>query len=222
MTRRREKVREGLEIEFDLLDSDLLRCYMRTGIAWNDGPTPVLVWMEFVDKDGWSEDKEPEPVVMHRTLDDERELAEGRRLIRLLRYKSYPCLADLARCRRQKGTFVIRRPPVLGHPRYVCGLDEKRMPPGLRDPDAVDHAAEDPGFLVTPDVAQAQRFPHADAVRLTVRVMEALGYDIPGDHGDYYEPVRLDVAEELHARAVRRPRRREALRAVLYDLTREP
>jgi hypothetical protein len=29
MSQRKEKIRDGLEIDFDLLDSDLLRCYVQ-------------------------------------------------------------------------------------------------------------------------------------------------------------------------------------------------
>src|SRR5438128_533625 len=79
MSRRKEKVRDGLEIDFDLLDSDMLRWHIQTAVAWTDGPRPQLVWMDYVDKDDWAEGRPPEPRIMTRTLDDEREMAEGRR-----------------------------------------------------------------------------------------------------------------------------------------------
>jgi hypothetical protein len=120
MSRRKEKIRQGLEIDFDLLDSDMMRCYLQTKVIWTDGPRPLLVWLEYADKQDWTEGKNVEPVVMTRTLDNDRELAEGRRMIRLLRYKSYACLADLATRPREKGEFVIRMPPVLGHPGQVA------------------------------------------------------------------------------------------------------
>src|SRR5262249_46526457 len=119
MSRRKETIRPGLEIDFDLLDSDMLRCYIQTGVGWNDAPGPRLVWMEHVDRDGWTEGMNPEAVVMTRTLDDERERAEGRRMLRLMRYKSYACLADLAARPTEPGDIVIRTPPALGNPRYV-------------------------------------------------------------------------------------------------------
>jgi hypothetical protein len=220
---RKEKIREGLEIDLDLLDSDLLRWYvLPLGVAWNDGPRPLLGWMEYADREGWAEGTDPVPQVMTRTLDNEDELAEGYRMLRLMRYKSYACLADLARRQEEAGEFVIRRPPVLGNPVYVCDLDEARMPAGFGDPDAEGFAEEDPGFLVTGDFAAAQRFTHAEAVRLTIRIMEIMGCDVPDDDGDYYEPLRADVAEELHARAGRRPRLSAALHAMLGDLDREP
>jgi hypothetical protein len=222
MSRRKEKVREGLEIDFDLLDSDLLRCYMTTWFAWRDGPTPVLVWLEFVDSQDWAEGMSAEPKVMMRTLDNEQELAEGRRFLRLLRYKSYPCLADLAKRRKEKGEFVIRRPPGLGYPQYVSNIDAAIMPPGLSDPDSPEWEKEPTGFWTSPNFADAMRFTHAEAIRLTICFMEVLGRDLPSEHGDYWEPLRADVAEELHVRATRRPRRCEPLDMMLHDLTREP
>jgi hypothetical protein len=222
MSRRKERVREGLEIGFDLLDSDLLRCYVQTAVAWNDLTQPILVWMEYTDREGGNEEEGPHLTVMMRTLDNDRELAEARRMLRLLRYKSYACVADLADRKPEEGEFVIRTPPRLGNPRYVSEIEEARMPAGLGDPDAIDFLDEDPGVTLTGDVAEAVRLPHAEAIRLAVRIMEVLGYDIPGEHGDYYEPVRADVAEELHARATRRPRTSAALHAIINDLSREP
>jgi hypothetical protein len=52
--------------------------------------------------------------------------------------------------------------------------------------------------------------------------MRSLGYDLPGEHGDYWEPVRLDVAEELHRRAKVRPRLPAAFSDMVRDLDREP
>jgi hypothetical protein len=219
---RKETIRPGLEIDYDLLDSDMLRWYMRTAVQWVDGPNPRLAWLEFIDRPGWVEGKETETRVMTCTLDDERELAEGRRMIRLQNYKSYACLADLARRPPEAGEFVIRKPPTLGYTCYVSQLDEAALPPGFGDPDLPE--AEQPLFPVylDPDIGKALRFSHADAIRLTIRIMEMLGYDIPGDHGDYYEPVRLGIAEELHARAIRRPRPPEQFSAMCRDISREP
>jgi hypothetical protein len=219
---RKETIRPGLEIDFDLLDSDLLRCYMRVGIHWADIPNPRLVWMEFIDKEDWTEDKPVEPRVMTRTLDNEHELAEGRRMIRLQNYKSYACLAELAKRLPEPGEFVIRRPPSLGYLSYVRSVNDAALPPGLGDPDLADIELPDSALAVTLDIAEARRFSHADAVRLTIRIMEAQGYDVPDDHGEYWEPVRADVAEELHARAIRRPRFSQALHAVVDDISREP
>jgi hypothetical protein len=222
MSRRKEKIRKGLEIDLDLLDSDLVRCYLPLGVTWGDGPRPLLVWMEYADREDWTEGTDLDNELMMRTLDDERELAEGRRLLRLLRYKSYTCLAELARRKPEKGEFIIRKPPAFGNTWYVCELDEAEMPAGFGDPDSADFEEEDPGFTIIEDVAEAKRFTHADAIRLTVRIMQVMGYDVPGDNGDYYEPVRLDVAEELHRRAERRPRRSDEFHAMLHDLSREP
>jgi hypothetical protein len=222
MRRRKDKIGPGLEIDFDLLDSDTLRCYIVTGLAWSDGPHPRLVWMEYTDQEHWTAEESPKPRVMTRTLDNEQEWAEGRRFLRLLRYHSYACLADLATRRKEKGEFVIRFPPRFGNPGYVCDLDGATMTPGLGDPDSTTFADEDAGFMTTYDIAEAQRFTHADANRLTIRVMEVMGYDLPGDNGNYYEPVRVDIAEELHARAKRRPRTSNDLHAMLNDISREP
>jgi hypothetical protein len=219
---RKETIRPGLEIDFDLLDSDMLRWYMRTGVQWVDGPNPRLAWMDFIDRPGWTEGKNTEPRVMTRTLDDDRELAEGRRMLRLQNYRSYACLAELRRRPPEPGQFVIRKPPVLGYPTYVNSLDEAALPPGFGDPDLPDAEQPELPVYLDPDIGKALRFPHADAIRLTIRIMELLGYDIPADHGDYFEPVRLDIAEELHARAVRRPRPPEPFYAMLRDLNREP
>jgi hypothetical protein len=222
MSRRKEMIRQGLEIDFDLLDSDMLRCYAPRWMTWVDGTAPMLLWLDFVDEDDWSEEQGPTPRVMRRTLDDDREMAEGRRHLRLTRYKSYACLAELAERGREEGEFVIRTPPVLGNSKYVSSLDEARVPAGFGDPDDPTFDRVDAGFLVTRDIAEAQRFTHDDAIRLTVRIMEVLGHDLPGDNGGYWEPVRADVAEELHARARRRPRRPEPFYAMLHDLSREP
>jgi hypothetical protein len=111
MSLRREKIREGLEIDFDLLDSDLLRCYLRSWVQWRDGPVPRLAWAEHIDLDGWTPGKPSETRVMTRTLDDEIELAQGRRFVRLQRYTSYGCLEELARRPPEPGLFVIRKPP---------------------------------------------------------------------------------------------------------------
>jgi hypothetical protein len=221
MRRRKQKIRQGLAIDFDLLDADMLRCYIPLTISWMDGPRPRLVWTEFADDDGWTPGKDPVCQLMMRTLDDERELAEGRRLIRLKRYKSFSCLADLAARKKEKGEFIIRMPPNFGRPNYVADLDEARLPPGFGDADTVGLEPEAVGVQWASDFSDARRFTHAEAIRLTVRIMEALGCDIPHDMF-YFEPLRADVAEELHLRAMRRPRRSEALYAMLNDLSREP
>lgn len=51
MSERQETIRDGLQIDFDLLDSDWLRCCIITDIAWNDSARPTLVWMEYTDRD---------------------------------------------------------------------------------------------------------------------------------------------------------------------------
>lgn len=219
---RKEKVREGLEIDYDLLDSDLLRCYVRAWMAWRDGPVPHIVWVDHIDRDGWVPGKELEARVMSRTLDDENEIREGLRFLRLQRWTSYACLQGLARRPPEPGVFVIRKPPNTFSPVYVCKLDETTFPEGLGDPELPDGEKPDLELWTGDDITQAMHFSHAEAIRLTIRIMQALGRDLPGEHGDYYEPVRLDIAEELHARAVRRPRPPAALRAVLWDLSREP
>jgi hypothetical protein len=221
MRRRKEKIRQGLAIDFDLLDSDMLRWYVPMPIAWMDGFPPRLFWTEFADDESWTPGKDPECRVTTRTLDDERELAEGRRLIRLKRYKSYACLADLAGRKKEKGEFIIRMPPNFGLAKYVADVDEARLPPGFGDADTVGLEPEAVGVQWASDCSTARRFTHAEAIRLTTRVMEALGCDIPHDMF-YFEPLRADVAEELHIRALRRPRRSEALYAMLNDLSREP
>jgi hypothetical protein len=148
-------------------------------------------------------------------------MAESLRFLRLLRYRPYRCLAELARWKADDpGEFVIRRPAQLGVPSYVCDLEEDRMPPGLADPDSPEDV--DAGFLVSPSLDDAQRFSHADAIRLTIRVMQVLGHEIAPDHGEYYEPVRVDVAAELDRRAAIRPRLAAALHAVKNDISREP
>lgn len=222
MSRRKEKIREGLEIDYDLIDSDMMRWHIILDINWTDGPRPQLLWMEYGDEEDWTEDDDTDAKVMIRTLDNPVELAEGRRMLRLMRYKSYACLAELADRKPEKGEFVIRKPPRLGDPEYVTEIDEAIMPAGLGDPDRPEFADEDGGFWISDEIDDAQRFTHAEAIRLTIRIMEVLGYDIPGDHGDYWEPIRADIAEELHARAIQRPRLRDAFEAMKNDLSREP
>jgi hypothetical protein len=220
---RKETIRPGLEIDYDLLDADLIRAYVQGSYQWVDGPVPYAWYLDYVDKEGWDGEKDPEMRMMLRTLDNEQELAEGRRFLRLVRYKSYSDLDDLARRpATDPGEFVIRKHSSLARIRYVCDLVEADMPPGLRDPDSLEFADEYPGFKVCWAVEDAQKFTHADAIRLCVRVMETLGYDIPGDNGDYFEPIRADVAAELDARANRRPRSPEYLDAFAQDLNREP
>jgi hypothetical protein len=222
MSPRKEKIREGLEIDFDLLDSDMVRWYMQQGIGWSHVSPPLLAWMHYVDNDNWTEGMELECAVWTRTLDDDREMAEGRRMLRLVRYKSYGCLAELAARPPEPGEFVIRMPPNLGYPKYVCKVEEARMAPGLGDPDSVGFAQVDTGFWVTWDFAEAQRFSHAEAIRLTIRIMEVQGCDIPCPDGQYYEPIRADIAEVLHFRAKNRPRLPRPFYAMLNDLAREP
>lgn len=220
---RKEKIREGLEIDYDLIDSDLLRCYIPLVIAWNDQPRPVLAWLEYKDDEGWTEGMDVQVHMMRRTLDDDRELAEGRRMIRLSRYRSYACLAELASRKVEPGEFIIRNPPCFGHTKYVYNLDESQMRNGFADPDSAEHEREDNSFQITNDLSEAQRFTHSEAIRFTIRIMESWGTDIAGDNSwDFYEPLRLDIAEELHARIVRRPRRSETLYAMIRDLDREP
>jgi len=223
MSRRKERIRKGLEIDFDLLDSDMVRCHLISEIDWKDGPRPFLLWLDSADEEDWSEGQLPKAHLVKHDMHGERELAEGLRILRLMHYKSYACLAELATRRTEKGEFVIRRPPDGGYPRYVFDLDEACLPAaGRSDPDELSKYGCFGGFRETPELAQAQRFSHAEAVRLTIRIMEVLGYDIPGDRGDYYEPMRADVAEELHMRALRRPRRLDPFFAMLVNLEREP
>jgi hypothetical protein len=222
MKQRKEKIRDGLEIDYDLLDSDLVRFYTDTGVAWADAVQPVLAWVEAADQPGWKDGDGSRAQVMTRTLDNERELAEGRRFLRLLCYRPYGCLAELLRRPAEEGELVIRRPGVFGYFQYVCDVNEAEMPPGFGDPDSFGEDDTYPGFLITYDLAEAQRFAHADAVRVCVRIMEMLGQDIPDEGGEYYEPLRIDIAEELHARAARRPRLSVGLHSVLNDLSREP
>ena len=222
MSERKEYIREGLEIDFDLLDSDLQRCYLIMDISWWEIPEPHMMWLEYYDEEGWTEGMDRNGKMMTRTLDNERELAEGRRMLRLMRYKSYACLADLAGREREEGEFVIRKPPRLGNPSYVCDIDETLMVVRSDDPDSEAFSDEETGFSESSDFEDAQRFTHAEAIRLTIRLMEVLAYDIPDDHGDYYEPMRADIAEELHARAIRRPQTRAILDAMVQDIDREP
>jgi hypothetical protein len=221
---RKEKIRPGLEIDFDLLDSDLVRCYVDGWLNWSETPRPHIWYIDYVDKEGWDGVKDPERRVMVLPLNNDQDLLEGRRLLRLLRYKSYPDFDTLARLPAAgPGDFLIRKPPSLfGQIMYVRSLVEADMPPGLRDPDSPAFNEEAIGFAVTREIAEAQRFSHADAIRLCVRVMEVLGYQIPGDLGDYFEPIRVEIAAELDTRARRRPASPEILNAVTEDLSREP
>jgi hypothetical protein len=42
MSPRKEKIRKGLQIDFDLLDSDMLRWHIPMGVQRSDGPRPRL------------------------------------------------------------------------------------------------------------------------------------------------------------------------------------
>jgi hypothetical protein len=222
MTARKEKIRDGLEIDFDLLDSDLLRCYIRSWLHWSDGPVPRLLWVDHIDRDDWVEGQELEPRVMMRTLDDATELAQGRRFLRLQRYSSYACLAELAQRPLEEGDFVVRKPPDTQGPTYLIEIDEEKIPQGLGDPDLPEAQQAELPIYISGNLDEALRLTHAQAIRLTIRVMLALGYDVPGDNGDYWEPVRFDIAQELHKRAVRRPRPIADIAAVDDQLEREP
>ena len=222
MSQRKEKVRDGLEIDFDLLDSDLLRCYVQNWLQWHDGPQPRIAWLDFVDRGAWTEGKPLERRVMWRTLDNEAELREGLRFLRLQRYASYLDLDDLAGRQPEPGEFVIRKPPNLHGPKYLMQVEEDTLTDDLCDADLPEAEAPSPGVYWTVHLAEALRFTHAEAIRLTVRIMRSLGYDLPGEHGDYWEPVRLDVAEELHRRAKVRPRLPAAFSAMVWNLDREP
>ncbi len=222
MRRRKERIRKGLEIDFDLIDSDMVRWHLLSDIVWGEGPRPFLMWLDGADEENWSEGKLPRSRLIRHDMGGEREWAEGLRILRLLHYKSYADLTELAALKRQKGEFVIRIPPRGGYPHYVYQVDEACWPAGRGDPDNLDlcQLVFD-GFLMTLDITQALRFSHDEAIRLTIRLMEALGYDIPGEGRDYYEPVRLDVAEELHARANHRPRLLQPFFDMLVNLDRE-
>jgi hypothetical protein len=227
MTRRKKKarietIRPGVEIPFDLLDSDMLRCYVLYSLAWVDAAQPVLAWLEVADQPGWKDGDDAKAETMAWTLDDETERAQGRRFLRLMRYRPYGCLAELRRKPPEEGEFVIREPGMLGNFQYVCDVNEAEMTPGFGDPDSFGEEETYPGFLLTAEIAEAQRFNHGEAIRVCVRLMEMLGMDIPDEEGEYFEPLRVDIAEELQARADRRPRRSEDLHAMLDDLSREP
>jgi hypothetical protein len=159
---------------------------------------------------------------MTRTLDDETELREGLRFLRLQRYTSYRDLDDLAGRQPEPGKFVIRKPPTMHGPVYLLRVEEDTLTDALGDADLPEEEAPSPGVYYTVHLAEALRFTHAEAIRMTVRIMRSLGYDLPGEHGDYWEPVRLDVAEVLHARAAVRPRTPAAFSAVVWNLAREP
>ena len=57
MSQRKEKIRDGLEIDFDLLDSDLLHCYVQNWMQWYDSTPPRIAWLDFVDRGPWTEGK---------------------------------------------------------------------------------------------------------------------------------------------------------------------
>lgn len=223
MRRRKQRIRKGLEIDFDLIDSDMVRWHVISDIVWHEGPRPFLLWMDGADEEDWTEEKQPRAHLINHVMDTERERAEGLRIMCLHHYKSYADLAELAARKREKGAFVIRRPPDGGYPYYVCEVEESLWPTGPADPDSVEVCwAVFDGFRMTPTFEDALRFSHDEAIRLTVRLMELLGYDIPPNGGQYFEPVRLDVAEELHARTYRRPRLLQPFFDVLVNLEREP
>jgi hypothetical protein len=226
---RKEKIRDGLEIDYDLLDSDRIRMCVYY-VAWGDGPSPHFHWADFMDKEGWVEGDEGDLRLMVDTPETERQWAEYHRFLRLLHYKSYADLAELASWPADDpGEFVIRRParPIS----YVCGLVESKMPPGFADPDQrtveeldepTEYCFQHAGFSTDLCIHYAQRFTHAEAIRLCVRVMECMGMDIPGDFGDYFEPVRADIAEVLEERANRKPRLPVEIYGMVNDISREP
>jgi hypothetical protein len=222
MHRRKERIRKGLEIDFDLIDSDVVRWHLSEHVGWIDVPQPIMVWVEHVDAEDWVEGDEPQESTLTRVLRDATEIARGRRLVRLIRYKSYADLDDLASRPPEKGEFVIRKPPLLGCPAYVGDYDEDFMPDGLADCDRKGFFDADCSFFETADFDEVLCFSHAEAVRLTIRIMLAEGMELPGDHGRYWEPVRYEVAEELHRRALDRPHLSARLHEVINDLSREP
>jgi hypothetical protein len=222
MRRRKERICQGLEVDFDLLDSDMLRCYMGLAPRWQEVPGAVLTWQEYSDQPDWSHETRPEPRYRGRPMYSEDDWAVARRMVRLWRYKSYACLADLAKRPREPGEFVIRRPPELGEITFVCEVSSSRLPAHFGDPDLPSYAEQDFGFLVTDNLAEAQRFTHDQAIRLTIRIMQVTGFDVAGDNGNYYEPMRANIAAALAERAARRPRPSEDFQAMIEDLSREP
>jgi hypothetical protein len=224
MSGRKETIRPGLEIDFDLLDSDRIRSCMIGGLHWSDGPPHRFWWTHYMDEPDWVEGDASRLGVMAESPQTERQWGEYRRFLRLLHYKSYPDIATLAtRPADDPGEFVIRKPAArFGAIQYVYNLEEDRMPPGFADPDSPEDARLEGGFMLVQNVDYAQRFSHADAIRLCVRIMEVLGQDIAGDYGDYFEPIHFDVAKELHDRARRRPRDHREIYRMVNDVSREP